>query len=296
MKIKKCFCPIVVLFLVFAYTQTYAQVKGEATYLVTYQVDFAIDSTNSAEISHEMHLLYTGNTVSRYGSRGLLVADSILKQMRKEFSKGNRQVAMHKMRNSFKNAPKTKFVAEVYKDLTQQQVWVEARIMRDQYKYKEPAIPLKWKFTGKTKKIGKYSVQEATVHFGGRQWTAWFSLQIPIHDGPYVFCGLPGLILELYDAHGDYHFEIASIKQLATPYAVNATEPRIKKVTKDQFIKAYKNNRANPLASLGRVVQLLKKSDRKFPNPRTGKMITGQELIHKIKETVRTRNNYIEKW
>jgi hypothetical protein len=39
-------------------------------------------------------------------------------------------------------------------------------------------------------------------------WTAWFTKEINVSDGPYKFSGLPGLIVKLEDDRGDYKFDL----------------------------------------------------------------------------------------
>lgn len=56
-----------------------------------------------------------------------------------------------------------------------------------------------WKIHSETKKIDKFSCQKATVSFRGRNYTAWFTEEIPVSFGPWKFQGLPGLILEVYE-------------------------------------------------------------------------------------------------
>ncbi|MGV4529341.1 GLPGLI family protein [Ornithobacterium rhinotracheale] len=56
------------------------------------------------------------------------------------------------------------------------------------------------------KEILGYAVQKATTQYGGRNWVAWFAKDIPFAYGPYIFGGLPGLILEVYDTEDEHHF------------------------------------------------------------------------------------------
>ncbi len=75
-----------------------------------------------------------------------------------------------------------------------------------------------WKISDSTKTFGGYQVQKATTQFGGRNWVAWFSKDIPIPYGPYKFNGLPGLIMELYDRKKDYYFKVIKSEKIQDSY------------------------------------------------------------------------------
>ncbi|MEL7122486.1 MAG: GLPGLI family protein [Bacteroidota bacterium] len=72
----------------------------------------------------------------------------------------------------------------------------------------EVAIDLKWDLLNETQIIAGQVCSKATTHYGGRLYTAWYTTEIPIPDGPYVFNGLPGLILKVVDSKGWYSFTI----------------------------------------------------------------------------------------
>jgi GLPGLI family protein len=78
-----------------------------------------------------------------------------------------------------------------------------------------------WKLEPETKKIGEYSLKKATTNFGGRNWTAWFSPEIPFQEGPYKFRGLPGLIFELNDDKNDYVYSL--VKSINLPETFDTT-------------------------------------------------------------------------
>lgn len=77
-------------------------------------------------------------------------------------------------------------------------------------------IKLNWILHQESKKLGAYHVQKATVDYGGRKWVAWFTPEIPFPYGPYIFHGLPGMILEVYDTEDDYHFTFFQNKNIDT--------------------------------------------------------------------------------
>lgn len=96
-------------------------------------------------------------------------------------------------------------------------------ITRDEYRlrknyeyhyYLDRKDTFDWVIKGDTSTIAGLMCQKAEVDFGGRKWIAWFTPEIPIADGPYKFCGLPGLILTLVDTTGSWQFAFVGIKNV----------------------------------------------------------------------------------
>lgn len=73
--------------------------------------------------------------------------------------------------------------------------------------------PIQWTLDQETKTKNQWTLQKATTHFGGRNWTAWFTQEIPISEGPYKFVGLPGLVVELYDDAHNFEFELVKVEK-----------------------------------------------------------------------------------
>ena len=65
-----------------------------------------------------------------------------------------------------------------------------------------------WKLNKDTLNYRGYILQKATTNFGGRVWTAWFSQEIPISEGPYKFQGLPGFIFLLNDSENNLFWQL----------------------------------------------------------------------------------------
>lgn len=79
---------------------------------------------------------------------------------------------------------------------------------------------INWKIFTEQESILGYMAQKATTFFGGREWTAWFTSEISIPDGPYKFYGLPGLILKISDKTNTHSFEIISIQKKISNYFI----------------------------------------------------------------------------
>lgn len=81
----------------------------------------------------------------------------------------------------------------------------------DLIKYDEN-IAFEWKLVDDSKMINGYNCKKATIIFEGREWIAWYAVEIPVNVGPYKFYDLPGLILELSDTHNLFRFSILSLE------------------------------------------------------------------------------------
>lgn len=109
---------------------------------------------------------------------------------------------------------------------------------------------LEWTITEESKTIGGYVCQKAQVSFKGRDYTAWFTTELPFSSGPWKLHGLPGLILEARDAKNEVQFEYSGFEKMdegvfpisASANAIESTAPEVAKLQ-----KAYK---ANPQAYL----------------------------------------------
>lgn len=80
------------------------------------------------------------------------------------------------------------------------------------------ALPvIDWQITGDTANYGGLHCQQAKGHFKGRDYTVWFCPDLPLHVGPWKLNGLPGVIVEAYDATGDVRFMFDGMEKAALP-------------------------------------------------------------------------------
>lgn len=83
--------------------------------------------------------------------------------------------------------------------------------------YSEPFSQLQWSIGDSTKTILGYECIMAVADFHGRYWTAWFTPEIPVSEGPWKLCGLPGLILEASESSAQHVFVADGIEQAKQP-------------------------------------------------------------------------------
>jgi len=143
-------------------------------------------------------------------------------------------------------------IGKLYKNINDKVSINETEFMGRFFLLTDPLEEQKWKMTGESKKIGKYTcykatyekeVEEATFSFGNFNQAqnttkkkkmkkvnvvAWFTPEIPIATGPSRYGGLPGLILEVSDDQTTL---------LCTKIVMNPTDKvKIKKPKKGKII------------------------------------------------------------
>lgn len=143
-----------------------------------------------------------------------------------------------------------------------------------------------WKITEEKKKIGNYQCQKAESEYGGRKWIAWFTDEISLQEGPYVFYGLPGLIVKISDDQLNYDFELIQVSDFKWKALYANTFQ--KKISWEDFKKLQKNYYSEPLS-------MINKSDVTSYDEGGNKVKTNfKEMSERIQKRIREKNNPIE--
>ena len=137
----------------------------------------------------------------------------------------------------------------VYKHIPAEGKLTFATYHVDWFKYSEPIPALQWKIEGKDSVIAGYHCQAATTSLRGRQWRAWFTLDIPVSDGPWKLCGLPGLILRATDEQGYFDFDCTGITSIEIP-PIRLVKKNYTDCTPEKYFEMEKDDRENPLGHL----------------------------------------------
>lgn len=88
--------------------------------------------------------------------------------------------------------------------------------------YEEPTPVQQWEIKSDTATLCGYRCQKAVCRFRGRDFTAWFTSQIPLRYGPWKLGGLPGLILKVTEKDHLYSFECVKIEKKKKPLMKDA--------------------------------------------------------------------------
>lgn len=152
----------------------------------------------------------------------------------------------------------------IYRDLKQKKI-ISRHMMYNLknriVEYKESLPNFDWVIFPDTITIEGYSCQKAQTHYAGRLWTVWFTSAIPVDGGLWKFNGLPGLILEAYDAQDYFHFTMQSIEQVGSPIVYYHI--KTKQMTRMEFRELERKLFRNPFPTIYDGMAVI--------NPQTGK-------------------------
>lgn len=185
-----------------------AQKPDTAQVLVHYKFTHVRDTINRDHPYTENMALYIGKSSSAYRSY-----DHVLEQA--EFKK--------QMQIALANSPDGRIQlnrnrrgsgAEYYEFPNQKKLTRKEPLVMETYLVEDAMPAIDWKISGDTATYGGLHCQKATGHFKGRDYTAWFCPDMPLHVGPWKLNGLPGVIVEAYDAKKDVQFMFDGVEKV----------------------------------------------------------------------------------
>ncbi len=131
----------------------------------------------------------------------------------------------------------------VYKNFEQKELILASNIEFKYFLINDTLNNFKWTISNEKKVLLKYNCIKATTKFRGRVYEAWFTEDIPLQNGPWKFCGLPGLIVKVNDAENIYTFELlgADFKSKFDTAIINIPKAyaKDKPITHNVLIKSY---------------------------------------------------------
>lgn len=126
--------------------------------------------------------------------------------------------------------------------------------------YEETIPDIDWSIRpDESAEIGGFKCYCATAEFRGREWSAWFTPEIPYNGCVWKLRGLPGLILKLEDAAGDYSLEVIHISKKHLPLWIYKQPKRQLSFEKwRHLVRSFHNNAS---ALLGDNCELLRRDE-----------------------------------
>ncbi|QQQ27155.1 GLPGLI family protein [Chryseobacterium indoltheticum] len=259
-----------------------------------YELTYSPSKDSLEKKNKEMTILDITKDKSIYRDYLAVSQDSILKV----------EVEAMQKAGTFKDLSKSikqpKFSHVITKTYPSMDVSYADYILQDKVSYKDDNV-FDWKISGEKAKIGEYNAQKASTTFGGRNWIAWFTTDVPFQDGPYKFKGLPGLIVKVEDDAKNYSWELKGNKKIADYSAESYSEKLMKQfgqgknnleVNREKFEQMYTAYKKDPFGSIRSQLSQIP-TDAKMPDGTSmSKMMKDAE--EKIKKHLSENNNSIE--
>lgn len=242
----------------------------KATYLISYQND----STNvNSKRQEKAHLFIGNNELSSYATENFFKQDSILRLVI------SGRVTPDEVMSDKSNIHNTKFNQFIRKGF-QNEITVFEKINSDTYKYDINSSL--WDILDTSTVINTYICTKAVTHFGGRDYEAWFTADIPVSDGPYVFSGLPGLIVKINDVKSYYTFELIGFEPFDGEIITTVAKDPAKIIvtSREKVFEIREGNRKDPIGS--------------FDKSLGWKSILTPEMKEEAKKKIAANNNPLE--
>lgn len=217
---------LLVLFLV-SFQNVYSQ-KIYYNLIAEYSFEFQPDSLDkNSKRKSENYILLTGKETSLFISSNRLALDTVIFKNAKLSDLG-----------ALMAAPQPTSNRRYIKSLVDSTVLIYDEISSTLYEIND-LVNLNWTITNDTLHIRDIVLKKATTRFRGRNYIAWYSDEMPISDGPYLFKGLPGLIYTIADDKEQYKYELVAYKLIPELKLFDIDySPKAKKISKAEFKKA----------------------------------------------------------
>jgi GLPGLI family protein len=181
-----------------------AQKTDTAQILVHYKFSHMRDTNNRAHPYAENMVLFVGKTASSYQSYDSQLQNELYrKQLQEQVSAGGNFRLDHHITGS----------GTVYYQFVNNNKLVRKEMMVNAYIVNDVLPAINWHISSDKADFGELHCQKATCHLKGRDYTAWFCPNLPVRVGPWKLNGLPGVIVEAYDARKEVVFKFDRVEK-----------------------------------------------------------------------------------
>ena len=210
-------------------------------YRVYYKIEYHPVAKTSSPSYDWIQLLQVGETAQRYLDYGSWQADSILDHGVKAGLRPEDFIPAY-----YSAAKRSLSGSHLLFRQTEGKVEGFDRILKDHFTYEEPIPHQQWELVPGDSVIAGYACHRAQTHYRGRDYTAWYTEEIPLSYGPYKFRGLPGLITCIYDRDRDYVFSLEGFERAPAGEIIYRKEREYFKTTRERLQEANRRYMANP--------------------------------------------------
>lgn len=212
----------------------------QVTMRVYYNTVSVVDTVKDKKVI-EMAVLEIAPRMTKYISYNNFLIDSLYAVSND--SPAN-LVLYHVVLKNKEYYPQT-FYESYFMDYAKGVLTFTGRLGNTDFIYEEDIPAIEWKIEDSTDVIGSHTVQKAVCSFRGRNYTVWFTPDIPVPYGPWKFSGLPGLILSVYDDTGSYRIDVQRFTSDCGDDRIWLPKYKFIKTTRKKYLENRENMVAN---------------------------------------------------
>lgn len=246
----------------------------------SYFYDFQEDSLDRSSMASEEMTLLIGNHCSHFLGTNTLYRDSVLRARSDEPSNQN---SFNKLIEQIQGTTVNRMCRyNIYNNYLSDNIIFTTYLNKKNLKVTE-SNKITWEIEANTDTvISGYKCMKASAELWGRKFIAWFTLEIPVSYGPYKFCGLPGLIINISDTENQHCFTINAVKEIKEKQqAIYYQNKDYIEITAEDYVKSLQYYFADL-----------------YKRVASGGVVTFQDDEHMARslDKIRSRNNNIEKY
>lgn len=178
------------------------EVYDTAKIAVYYDLKYLKDSTKTDKYTEAKTLLQISDKYTKYGDYYQLALDSMDIYMGKSKKNARDRQAIKTWNEAI---GRINYYTVSITDLADYQTKVQ--FYDNLYNFEYSFTPqIDWNIVSGDTIISDIPCKKATCSYAGRDYVAWYADNISLPYGPYIFNGLPGLIIDIRDAKGNWIF------------------------------------------------------------------------------------------
>lgn len=207
-----------------------------------YELTMVEDSTKTdTQPNVETMMLEIGQKSSVFYSYTSYLRDSVLLE---DVKNNASQDVMMEHSKAYGNG---RITYRVYKNYPAGKVTTLDRLVTSNFRCEEKNEKPQWTLLSDTATLLTYPCRKATCRFRGRTYTAWYTPEIPVSEGPWKLCGLPGFIMKAEDSRAHYTFTCMGIELYKEPKPLLFNGKRYESVSRKDLNKVYERYAKDPM-------------------------------------------------
>lgn len=218
----------------------------EVLFTAQYEAVFTPDSLKPDKKDSEVMLLKVGKKCSSFYSYVKYLTDSIIEA--DKASGAPLEVIQEHLKQY---NPKIKTI--LFKNFPSGKTTTLDQLAMSKFICEEKTEMREWVLHEDTCTVLNYLCKKATCRFKGRDYTAWFTPEIPRSEGPWKLQGLPGLILRAEDSRGHYTFNCTGIEQQHELGKITIEKSNRQPISRKDLNKQYERYMADPIGFIASV-------------------------------------------